>query len=163
MTAVIASKASSMETLRRNLDLFATGGSKIMTTDEMIAFWSHHGGGTVHPEDDAALQPRNRFETRLLPVPWYGPIKSARAFVALWNPGLDPEDVPYEARNATFREHLRRTLQGDAPRHWQPPGRRAGSCGSARRAPGRASARFRRLGDEVSFYNYEPIARPVRG
>jgi hypothetical protein len=86
-----------------------------MTTDEMIAFWSRLGGGTVHPEDDAALLMANRFETRTLPLPWTGPIKSARAFVGLWNPGLDPRDVPYEVSNATFRDDLRRTLQGNAP------------------------------------------------
>jgi hypothetical protein len=86
-----------------------------MTTDEMIAFWSRLGGGTVHPEDDAALLRANGFETRTLPQPWTGPIKSARAFVALWNPGLDPRDVPYEASNATFCKDLRSNLQGNAP------------------------------------------------
>ncbi len=83
-----------------------------MTTDDLIAFWSRLGGGTVHPNDDAKLLRDNGFETGLVPLPWNGPIKSARVFVALLNPGIDPRDLPYEQSSAAFRDRLRSNLEG---------------------------------------------------
>jgi hypothetical protein len=86
-----------------------------MTTDELIAFWSRLGRHTVHPDDEQALLERSGFETRLLPLPWNGPIRSARAFVAFLNPGLDTKDVPYEQGNSRFCERLRENLDGRRP------------------------------------------------
>lgn len=86
-----------------------------MTTDDLIAFWSRLGGGTVHPEDDRYLLQSSGFETRLVPLPWNGPIKTTNVFVALLNPGLDPSDIPYEAENRLFCDRLRKNLEGNSP------------------------------------------------
>jgi len=86
-----------------------------MTTDDLIGFWSRLGTATLHPDDVAALCRSDKFETRLVPLPWNGPIRSARAIVALINPGLDPNDVPYEQGNRGFRERLHLNLEGNWP------------------------------------------------
>src|SRR5665213_3144544 len=86
-----------------------------MTTDDLVAFWSRLGNGTVHPEDDRRLLDTSGFETRLLPLPWNGQIMSAHVFVAFLNPGLDPGDVPYEQRNMQYCERLRQNLHGYDP------------------------------------------------
>ncbi len=86
-----------------------------MTTDELISFWSDLGSNNVHPSDDPTLLAQSGFETRLIPLPWNGPIRTARAFVAFLNPGLDDMDVPYEAENDDFRRTLRENLKGNSP------------------------------------------------
>jgi hypothetical protein len=92
-----------------------TKGNVTMTIDELIAFWSRLNRHTVHPDDDQALLEGNGFETRLIPLPWNGPIKSARAFVAFLNPGLDWGDLPYEQGNSGFCDSLRENLKGRHP------------------------------------------------
>lgn len=86
-----------------------------MTTDDLISFWSNLGPNNVHPTDDSTLLVRSGFETRLIPLPWNGPIRTARAFVAFLNPGLDDKDVPYEAENDDFCQKLRENLKGNSP------------------------------------------------
>lgn len=52
------------------------------------------------------------FETRLIPLPWNGPIVTSRIFVAMLNPSLDPDDIGYESRNDLFCDHLRQNVKG---------------------------------------------------
>ena len=85
-----------------------------MTTDEFIAFWAKLGDGIVHPDDDQALLERSGFEARLIPLPWNGPIKTAKAFVAFLNPGVHPEDISREKSNDQFRQRLRQNLKGES-------------------------------------------------
>lgn len=86
-----------------------------MTTDDLIRFWGRLGGGTIHPDDAPILGMTKIFETRLIPLPWNGPILTSRVFVAMLNPSLDPKDVGYEANNTKFCRHLRQNLTGNAP------------------------------------------------
>jgi hypothetical protein len=87
-----------------------------MTTGDLMRFWSrlgHHA--TVHPADDRSLIEANGFAVGLVPLPWNGPIRTSHRFVALLNPGLDPNDVPYERDHDGFRRRLRENLRGDQP------------------------------------------------
>lgn len=79
-----------------------------MTTDELIQFWTKLGAGTVHPDDTHTLGSVNGFETRLVPLPWNGPIATSRVFVAMLNPSLDPDDVGYEAGDIPALNHVAR-------------------------------------------------------
>ncbi len=83
-----------------------------MTPDDLIVYWSSLNGQTVHPDDRAVL-PFGRFATDLQPLPWNGPLRTARAYFLLINPGLSPEDHEHELRPA-FREALRLNLTGNS-------------------------------------------------
>jgi hypothetical protein len=85
-----------------------------MSAAELVQFWSSLGGENIHPSDVSVL-PSNQFETRLAPVPWAGPINTASVFILMLNPGLSPEDIPYESGRGAFVNALRLNLSGDLP------------------------------------------------
>lgn len=85
-----------------------------MSAGELVKFWSSLGADTIHPSDISSLH-ANRFEHRLVPLPWAGPINTASVFVLMLNPGLSPEDIPYENSRAEFVKALRQNLGGELP------------------------------------------------
>jgi len=89
-----------------------------MSPDHLIEYWSVLDGQTVHPDDQAVLPP-GQFAVDLEPLPWNGPLRSARAYILFINPGLppdgvSPDDYEYEQR-PVFREALRFNLTGNSP------------------------------------------------
>ncbi|GJD86911.1 hypothetical protein BHAOGJBA_0409 [Methylobacterium hispanicum] len=81
--------------------------------DEFVAFWSRLEGAGVHSDDRGQI-PGNDFALGLHPVPWAGPLRSARAYILVLNPGLSEDDATQEARPA-FAAALRANLAGDQP------------------------------------------------
>src|ERR1700722_2438920 len=84
-----------------------------MGPDDLIDYWSALDGQTVHPDDSMVL-PSGPFAIGLQPLPWNGPLRNARVYVLLLNPGLDDRDYEYEQRRE-FREALRQNLLGRGP------------------------------------------------
>ncbi len=84
-----------------------------MTPDDLIGYWSALNGQTVHP-DDRLMLTGGRFATDLQPLPWNGPLRTARVYILLINPSLAPEDHEWEAR-AIFLEALKLNLTGNSP------------------------------------------------
>lgn len=86
-----------------------------MTADDLIAYWSQLGSGTVHPDDGPYIGSQN-FATTLCPIPWAGPIKGAKVYLLFLNPGLSPEDLAWESDNADFSSVLRANIrEGSQP------------------------------------------------
>ena len=85
-----------------------------MDADGLIAHWSRIGTNAVHPDDRAVVR-RDAFDTDLYPVPWVGPLKSAKVYVLFLNPGLSPADREYELTSRDLREALKENLGGSAP------------------------------------------------
>jgi len=86
-----------------------------MTADDLIAYWSQIGSGTVHPDDGPYLGSQ-KFATTLCPVPWAGPLKDARVYLLFLNPGLSPEDFAWEADGTDFSSVLRANIsEGSQP------------------------------------------------
>ena len=81
-----------------------------MTADDLIAYWSRMEDRAVHPDDDAFVD-RQKFETRLHPVPWAGPLKAAKVCFLFLNPGLSEQDVAYETSNTDFSAILRANVR----------------------------------------------------
>jgi len=81
-----------------------------MTADELIAYWSCMKGGNIHP-DDVPYIDRMKFETHLHPVPWVGPLKTAKVYLLFLNPWLSQDDVDYEKSNPEFITILRNNIQ----------------------------------------------------
>lgn len=85
-----------------------------MDADCLVAYWSRIGTHAVHPDDRAVL-PGDAFDTDLHPVPWVGPLKSAKVYVLFLNPGLSPADREYELASRDLREALKENLGGSSP------------------------------------------------
>lgn len=83
-----------------------------MTADELVAYWARLGQDTIHPDDRAQMRDQP-FATRLHPVPWAGPLRSAKAYLLYLNPGLASDDEDYERRRPDFVDALRDNLKGD--------------------------------------------------
>jgi hypothetical protein len=75
-----------------------------MSPDHLIEYWSILDGQTVHPDDQLVLPP-GEFAIDLQPLPWNGPLRSARAYILLLNPGLNPTDHEYERLMNTSDGH----------------------------------------------------------
>lgn len=84
-----------------------------MTPDDLIGYWSERRGQTVHPDDRAMVLSNGWFGSHLQPLPWNGPLRTARSYVLLINPGLSPDDHGYELR-PEFGEALQLNLTGDS-------------------------------------------------
>lgn len=83
--------------------------------DDLIAYWSLLGTASVHPDDRAHID-GGQFATTLAPVPWAGPLKTAKAYLLFLNPGLSTADESYETDNAAFSRTLDANLrQGTQP------------------------------------------------
>jgi hypothetical protein len=85
----------------------------MMTPDDLISYWSVLNGQTVHPNDRPA-QLSSQFATDLQPLPWNGPLRTARVYVLLINPNLSDDDHEQELR-PDFREALLTNLSGNSP------------------------------------------------
>lgn len=81
--------------------------------DEFVGFWGRLGDYTIHPDDRAVMQGRKGFETRLVPLPFLGPLCHARSYVLFLNPGLDDREVGYERDRADFTAYLQENLKGE--------------------------------------------------
>jgi hypothetical protein len=84
-----------------------------MSPDRFIEYWSVLDGQTVHPDDQAVLPP-GQFAIDLQPLPWNGPLRSARTYILMLNPGLKPTDHEWE-RRPEVHDALRSNLGGDSP------------------------------------------------
>lgn len=80
---------------------------------DFVNFWSALGSSKVHP-DDRLFMRAGDFATDLYPQPWVGPVRNARVYVLLLNPGLSPHDRAHERRVA-FSEAVRFNLSGRGP------------------------------------------------
>ncbi len=87
-----------------------------MTAEELIAFWSRLGKACIHPDDAACRFPRGIETAALRPVPWLGPLRHARVYVLLLNPGVTADDRRYEAARQDCVQELTETLGGS--RSW---------------------------------------------
>ena len=56
-----------------------------MNANDLIAYWSKIGAGTIHP-DDLEFLDTHSFCLDQLPVPWVDPLKSTKVFTLLLNP-----------------------------------------------------------------------------
>ena len=83
------------------------------SVDELVEFWSSLGDASVHPEDAPRIS-GSEFALGLHPVPWAGPLRSAKAYFLFLNPGLNGQEWVEESRPA-FAEALRANLTGDQP------------------------------------------------
>ncbi|MGE5540201.1 MAG: hypothetical protein ACM30I_16415 [Gemmatimonas sp.] len=88
--------------------------SKTVDADELISYWAALGDRKVHPHDRDVVG-EGHFATELVPVPWVGPIRTARVYLLFLNPGLSPHDHGYERDNAEFVAALRSNLTGGVP------------------------------------------------
>jgi len=87
-----------------------------MSPDHLVEYWSALDRQTVHPDDRATLSqlPHGQFAVDLQPLPWNGPLRSARVYILFLNPGLKPTDHEWE-RLPEVRKALRLNLKGDSP------------------------------------------------
>lgn len=79
----------------------------------LVSYWSRLGNSHVHPDDMQHVRAPD-FATDLLPVPWAGPLCTAKVYFLFLNPGLTEQDRVEEARPA-FKTVLRANLSGDQP------------------------------------------------
>jgi hypothetical protein len=91
----------------------AVSSSWPQAADDLIAFWSRLDDGHIHP-DDASRVTETDFATDLHPVPWAGPLRTAKVYFLFLNPGLSEDDRIEEARPA-FKAALQANLAGDKP------------------------------------------------
>jgi hypothetical protein len=88
-------------------------GSK-MSPDHLVEYWSAlDGQQTVHPDDQPILPP-GQFAIDLQPLPWNGPLRSARVYILLLNPRWKPTDHEWQ-QQPKVRKTLRFNLTGNGP------------------------------------------------
>ncbi len=92
---------------------FATEQTFKDAADDLVSFWTQAEGACVHPSDVQQIGAPN-FAIDLLPVPWAGPLRSAKVYLLFLNPGLSDDDRAEEAKPA-FKAALQANLLGDAP------------------------------------------------
>lgn len=82
---------------------------------DLIDFWRRlPARGFVHPDDKDVLASRpHGLKTDHLPVPWWGALKTARAFLLFLNPGFNPETDLESAKDSVMMSLRRRRLAGD--------------------------------------------------
>jgi hypothetical protein len=84
---------------------------------DIFDFWAAvRPSDCVHPADDEVLQSAGHrgFNLKCLPVPYYGPLKTAKVVLLYLAPGLLDQDIK-DARSPRKRELMHLRLQGDVP------------------------------------------------
>jgi hypothetical protein len=85
-----------------------------ITAAKLVEYWSRTAENNIHPDD--AGQIRGQFKTDLLPMPWLGPVQSARVFLLFLNPGIAGEnDIQYEQEGSEQQLSLTKNLLGQSP------------------------------------------------
>ena len=94
------------------------GGLVTLNLEDIFSFWKNIGPDVkIHPEDDKILRRDSvvhKFELDCLPVPFYGPLKTAPVVLLFLNPGFSEKDI-YEARDERERQFYWRQRQGSEP------------------------------------------------
>lgn len=85
------------------------------TRADLLAFWQALAANEfVHPADAQVLRARKHaLKTEHLPVPWWGALTAARAFLLFLNPGFDPATDLESAKDPVMVALRRRRLAGE--------------------------------------------------
>jgi hypothetical protein len=89
----------------------------MITTNDILQFWTRATDLQVHPDDSVALNTHtHNFELRCLVGPWWGPIRTAPIVLLFLNPKLGNNGAEInEAQTPAMREKIIANLRGDAP------------------------------------------------
>lgn len=85
-----------------------------MNTEDLIKYWQQLGSAKIHPQD-VTTAGIDKFANDLMPVPWVGPIISAKVYFLYLNPGLDERDHEFEMNDSEFLQALKSNLLGSEP------------------------------------------------
>jgi hypothetical protein len=85
------------------------------TRQDLLDFWRRlPADAFVHPEDAEALSSHaHDLQTNHLPGPWWGALRTARAFLLFLNPGYNPATDLESAKDPVMASLRRRRLAGE--------------------------------------------------